>query len=153
MPTSAIFKLKHRLGYPENYLFSLSKKIFSGSPQTKKHSITSGNRTLMPTRSYSIYLSTENPSNNTDCNHCLQFLKVQRAYTRRGNEWPSQRVPPKWQDKAGAHSADYFRQFKDMSNCQDVKMMFASKCMYVCIFLQQYRILMDIGNSKNYLGI
>ena len=25
--------------------------------------------------------------------------------------------------------------------------------MYVCIFLQQYHIHMDIGNSKNYLGI
>ena len=25
--------------------------------------------------------------------------------------------------------------------------------MYVCIFLQQYRIHIGIGNSKNYLGI
>ena len=26
-------------------------------------------------------------------------------------------------------------------------------CMCICIFLQNYRILMDMGNSKNYLGI
>ena len=26
-------------------------------------------------------------------------------------------------------------------------------CMYVCIFIRHVRIHMDIGNSKNYLGI
>ena len=30
--------------------------------------------------------------------------------------------------------------------------MFMSYLIGVCIFLQQYRIHMDIGNSKNYLG-
>ena len=31
-----LFKPKHRIGHPENYVFSLSEKIFSGSKYPKK---------------------------------------------------------------------------------------------------------------------
>ena len=41
----------------------------------------------------------------------------------------------------------------DVSNVGNVQMVAFSFADIWCIFLQQYRIQMDIGNSKNYLGI